>query len=133
MKYWGILKQDGAKKNDCELNAFYRFNEKFRQDHPKLPCIYLLDGLFSKAPVIRRLQDYAYSHFIIGAKPGDHKYLFDWVSRRGVDELSIEQDNGDTHHYQFRNNVPLNETNADVKVNFLSVRIERASGKGCDQ
>jgi hypothetical protein len=35
-----ILKQDGAEKNDCELNAFYRFNEKFRQDHPKLPCIF---------------------------------------------------------------------------------------------
>ena len=124
-----ILKQDGAKKNDCELNAFYRFNEKFRQDHPKLPCIYLLDGLFSKAPVIRILQEYAYSHFIIGAKPGDHKHLFDWVSRRGFQGMLIEQNNRDIHHYQYQNNVPLNESNSEVRVNFLSVRIERVDGK----
>ncbi len=120
-----IIRQDGATKNDCELNAFYRFYSKFKNDHPKLPCIFLMDGLFSKAPVIQALRKHSLSRYIISAKPGDHKYLFDWVLRQGLSELTSEQDNGDIHYYQYYNNAPLNEANSELLVNFLRVRVER--------
>jgi hypothetical protein len=48
-----ILKQDGAVKNDCERNAFYRLLDKLVEDHPKLKSNFVLEGLYSVAPIIR--------------------------------------------------------------------------------
>ena len=124
-----IRKQDGSTKNDCEQNAFFRFFRKFRVDHPKLPCIFLLDSLYSKGPIVELLNAHSCSHYIIGAKPGDHKYLFEWVSCHRFHELSVVQSNGDIHHYQYINNAPLNLSRDDLRVNFLNVEVQRANGK----
>jgi hypothetical protein len=45
-----ILKEDGAKKNDCERNAAKRWREQFRTDHPHLPVVFLGDGLHPHFP-----------------------------------------------------------------------------------
>jgi hypothetical protein len=116
-----IIKQDGANKNDCERNAAKRFLAKLRQDHPRLPLIIIEDALSANAPHIRELKRHNL-RFILGVKPGDHAYLFDFV--RQADEagqtshVEIEKD-GAVHRFCFLNDVPLNESNADVRVNFL--------------
>jgi len=73
-----IEKQDGAEKNDCERNAAKRLLRHIRQEHPHLKLIVVEDGLASNAPHIRELQK-ANMHFLLGAKPGDHSFLFDHV------------------------------------------------------
>ena len=73
-----IEKQDGSEKNDCERNAAKRLLRHIRQEHPHLKLIVVEDGLASNAPHIRELQN-VNMHFILGAKPGDHGFLWDRV------------------------------------------------------
>jgi hypothetical protein len=116
-----IIKQDGAAKNDCERNAAKRFFEKLRQDHPYLPLIVVEDALSANAPHIKELKRHNL-RFILGVKPGDHQYLFAHVAQAQVEgrttEFEFERD-GVIHRFRFLNDVPLNESNADVCVNFL--------------
>ena len=116
-----IVKQDGQAKNDCERNAAQRFISNFRKDHPKLKVIVIEDGLSSNAPHIKDLTEHN-CRYILGAKPNDHKFLFaqvaDMKSNGQVSEFSMKQ--GDiTHEFSFCNDLPLNETNQDVRINFL--------------
>ena len=119
-----ILKQDGEAKNDCERNAARRYLEKFRVDHPTLQVIVVEDALSSNAPHVRDLQKYG-MHFILGAKEGDHAYLFGEVRRREEAGLCVESAIVHTsephlkHLFTIVHDVPLNESNPDVRVTFL--------------
>ena len=112
-----ILKQDGKSKNDCERNAAKRFIKDFRREHPHLKAIVVEDGLSSNAPHINDLKNHDL-RFILGAKPGDHTWLFDWVNTGGKKEYVITKDK--LHHrFRYMNDVPLNDSNRDLLVNFL--------------
>ena len=118
-----IIKQDGATKNDCERVAAKRFLAKFRQDHPHLPVIVVEDGLSSNGPHIQDLQHYR-MHYILGAKEGDHGPLFALMAaaaEAGIARvLTFEDPQTDTlHHFRWLSQVPLNDSNADLLVNFL--------------
>ncbi len=53
--------------------------------------------------------------FILGAKPGDHKFL--WVNNAPSVERREFTDEDNIRH-EFRYGVPLNDTHFDLKVNF---------------
>jgi len=118
-----IIKQDGTEKNDCERNAAKRFMVKLRQDHPHLKLIVTEDSLSSNAPHIAVLQDHNL-HYILGVKEGDHAYLFEQVAAAEQAGRVTYYDRDDPKtalHYRFRfaSDMPLNESNADLRVNFL--------------
>ena len=75
-----IVQQDGDNKNDCERNAVGRLLRRVRKDHPRLRCIVIEDGLSSNGPLIKDLIELNFP-FILGAKPGDHAYLFDHFAK----------------------------------------------------
>ena len=77
-----ILNQDGSTKNDCERNACKRFLENFRREHPHLKAILTGDGLTSNAPYIRMIDSFRLK-YILGAKPGDHEFLFEQLESSG--------------------------------------------------
>ena len=77
-----IIKQDGTTKNDCERNAGHRLLEKIRREHPRLKLIVIEDGLSSNGPHIEELLRHRMS-FLLGAKPGDHAYLFNTLKNQG--------------------------------------------------
>jgi hypothetical protein len=112
-----ILKNDGDKKNDCEKNAGKRLLTSLRAMHSQLKMIVVEDGLHSNAPHIRLLNSLNY-RYLIGAKPADHKWLFDWVNTSKCEELSIKRE-GTEHCFKWINDVPLNESNEDIRVNFM--------------
>lgn len=112
-----IMKNDGMTKNDCEFNALKRFIRDFRREHPHIKIIFLADGLSSKAPSIKEL-NIANMRYILGAKPGDHKSLFEFVKDVCKEYKYVGKD-GKIHIYRYINNVPLNDSNPDVSVNFL--------------
>jgi hypothetical protein len=120
-----IMKSDGGAKNDCEFNAAKRFIEHFRREHPHLKVIVLADSLHGKAPFIKMLKQARIS-FIIGVKPGGHKYLFE--SAKGSGD-KYEAKGGIVRHYRYMNNVPLNKSNDDLKVNFLEYTETGPKGK----
>jgi len=119
-----ITKQDGASKNDSERNAARRFYGEFRREHPHLKVIVVEDGLSSNGPHIRDLRRLDL-RFILGAKPGDHQYLFARVDQ-AVEQGRVTEfqyadpaDPEKLHYFRFLNQVPLNQSNPDLLVNFL--------------
>lgn len=116
-----IIKQDGETKNDCERNAAKRLLPQIRKDHPHLKIIVVEDSLASNAPHIQDLRDNN-MRFILGVKKGDHAFLFDLLDREqaagNVSELLMVEGNV-THRFRFINNVPLNDANQNVLVNFI--------------
>lgn len=116
-----IMRQDGATKNDSERNAAKRFLHDLRQDHPTLPILIVEDSLSSNAPHIQELQKQKL-RFILGAKAGDHKFLFQAVAQARAAGRSTEfemREAGVSHRFHFVNQVPLNESHPDLLVNFL--------------
>ena len=118
-----IVKQDGTKKNDCERNAAKRFITKLRQAHPHLKFIITEDALSANAPHIETLHDYG-CHYILGVKEGDHAYLFKQVqvAEAAGHVTSYERHDraaGLVHRFRFVNDMPLNGSRSDVRVNFI--------------
>jgi len=92
-----ILKQDAAKKNDCERNAAKRLLMDLRREHPRLKLIVIEDALASNAPHIRLLKELDV-RFLLGAKPADHKFLFDWVAHTpSTAEHAVTDEQGIQH------------------------------------
>ena len=117
-----IIKQDGTTKNDCERNAAKRLLRKIRQEHPHLGLIVVEDGLASNALHIRELQDLG-MHFILGAKPGDHTFLFEKLiaayDAGRVRTLSWKTPGVGLIEVCWTHDLPLNEANPGLLVNFL--------------
>ncbi len=118
-----IVKQDGTTKNDCERNAAKRFIAKLRQDHPHLKLIVTEDSLSSNAPHIETLQAHD-MHYILGVKEGDHAFLFKQVAKAEQAGRVTYYDREDSekgihHRFRFVSEMPLNESNADLRVNFI--------------
>jgi len=119
-----ITRKDGAKKNDCERNAAGRFFEEFRREHPHLKVIVVEDGLSSNGPHVRDLQKLDL-RFILGAKPGDHQFLFERMDeaielgKATEFEYTDPDEPEQIHYFRFINQVPLNQSNQDLLVSFL--------------
>src|SRR5216683_850110 len=118
-----IGRHDGTDKNDCERNAAKRFVAKLRQDHPHLKFIVTEDSLSSNAPHLETLRNHAL-HFILGVKEGDHAFLFQQVqaAEHAGRVTSYERHDraaGVVHRFRFVNDVPLNASNVDVRINFI--------------
>jgi hypothetical protein len=125
-----IRKQDGSSKNDCERNAARRLLQKIRREHPRLKLLVVEDGLASNAPHVRDLLELR-MHFLLGVKPGDHEFLFQRVSA-AFDEDRVTTfswpEGGVTCEIAFVHQLPLNESNQDLRVNFLQYAEYDADG-----
>src|SRR5215475_497728 len=118
-----IGKHDGTDKNDCERNATKRFIVKLRQDHPHLKFIVTEDSLSSNAPHIETLHQHEL-HYILGVKEGDHAFLFQQIQAaehagRVTSYARHDRAAGLVHRFRFVNDVSLNASNADLRVNFI--------------
>jgi hypothetical protein len=116
-----ILKQDGGSKNDCERNAAKRLLGDLKREHPHLKVIVVEDGLASNGPHIELLKSLDY-RYILGAKEGDHAYLFEWVKtlpEKQKGHKVFHSKDGTEHRFCYANEVPLNDTAFETKVNFL--------------
>jgi hypothetical protein len=122
-----ISKPDGSSKNDCEQNATKRFLEHLHREHPRLKAIITSDALSSKAPSIRQIKSMG-AHYIIGVKPDGNPSLFAWL--KGVEfSTSTVKSKNETLELKFFNNVPLNDSNIDLEVNFIECIVTDCHGK----
>jgi len=123
-----ISKQDGARKNDCERNAATRLLTDIRREHPHLKFTVIEDGLSSNGPHINLLRELD-MHFILGAKPKDHTFLFDWIDNSNPSVHTQTDEKGYTHRFRFLNGVPLNDANFECEVNFIEYWETSPKGK----
>ena len=118
-----IVNCDGTAKNDCERNAAKRFVAKLRQDHPHLKFIVTEDSLSANAPHIETLHKYGL-RYILGVKEGDHASLFRQVeaAEHAGRVTYYERHNravGLVHRFRFVNDLPLNASHPDLRINFI--------------
>jgi hypothetical protein len=122
-----IIRQDGQTKNDCERNATRRLLARVRKEHAHLGFIVIEDGLSSNGPHVQDLLDHG-MHFILGAKPGDHAFLFE-KAVEALDEgrastlVTVDPETGVETSYTAVAGLPLNESHPDLLVNFVSCTV----------
>jgi len=117
-----VRNTDGTEKQDCETNAAKRLVGKIRKAHPRLPLVVVADSLYSKQPMIEAIVS-AGMHYVLTAKPDDHKFLMEWVNGlRKLNEVAhmeyVDQ-KGRTHVYEWVNEVPLNGNKKAPLVNYF--------------
>lgn len=110
-----IVKQDGEKKNDCEVVACVRLLEKLNKLYSKLKITYLMDAMFSNATVINKVLETG-DNYIMGIKPDSHKYLYNQIEQCESYNIKL---NGITHKFRYCNDVSLNASNLELKTNVI--------------
>jgi hypothetical protein len=123
-----IKNADGYLKNDCERNASKRLLERFRREHPHMKAIVVEDALASNTPHIKELQHYNL-RFIIGIKPGSHAWLYELLNNTSTEKHETIDTAGTHHTFHFINNVGLNESSADTRINVIEYWEEKTNGK----
>lgn len=123
-----IVKGDGESKNDCERNAAKRLLSDLRREHPHLKVLIVEDGLASNFPHLSLL-DSLNMQYVIGVKPGDHKYLFDWIKDLKPIAHQYTDDVGTQHEFHAYTDVPLNDANYDYRVNVLEYWETKKDGR----
>ena len=123
-----ISKGDGATKNDCESNAAKRLLRDFKKDHPHLKMIVVQDALSANGPHIRFLEELNI-RYIINVTPDGNSFLFKWLEGVDMEEHVVTPVDGSKWTFRFANEVPLNDANYDLKVNFLECTFKDVKGK----
>lgn len=125
-----ICNSDGGTKQDCEMNAAKRFVSKVTTSFPRLGLIFGGDSLLSRQPIIEQILGEK-QHYLFVAKPGDHKYLMEWIdSYERLHSTTFEDKKGRTHIYEWMNDVPLHGGKDSIKVNFILGTIISTDKKG---
>ena len=124
-----ILNSDGRggeyHKQDCEMNAGHRMLERLRSDYPRMAAIIVADSLYSKQPFVEKLTAGRFS-FLLVAKPGDHKSLYqdvDGLRRGNLLDRHHTVHRGERREYEWVTGVPLNGKPDSPRINFIQFRI----------
>lgn len=124
-----IKNTDGSNKQDCEINAAKRFIARLNKAHPRQTFMICGDGLMSHQPMIEITRK-AGNHYLFVAKPGDHKYLNEWLNAYDVlPKIERMDAKGNTHIYTWQNTVPLNGNEKSIEVNWFQYQFKNAKGK----
>jgi hypothetical protein len=127
-----IICQDGSTKNDCEQNAAKRLLEAMGRRYSDSCFVLVEDALYSNGPHIRQLTDMGW-HYILNVKPDSHKSLFAQVEgRRNRGQLlrhEVIDPDGSRHVFEYTNEVALNDSATDVRVNFLAYQEYTPDGR----
>jgi hypothetical protein len=69
-------------------------------------------------------------HCLFVAKPGDHKYLFQWIEDfKQLPNVEVKDKQGRCHQYRWQNDVPLNGKQDALRVNFIEYSLINEKGK----
>ena len=126
-----IIKTDGSQKNDCETKASKRLVSWLSEHYPDHSFLLVEDALYANGPHLRQILEQGWQ-FIINVKPDSHKSLFSsFESRqqRNQTRTFAYKSQGYHHRFEFCNNLPLNGSAAELRVNFLLYEQQDPKGK----
>ena len=110
---------DGAKKQDCEINAAKRMIPQLKKGFPKMGLIITGDDLFSRQPMIETVLENKL-HYIFVAKPSSHTYMMKWLAAyHKLDEYRMTDERGQIILYQWKNGVPINGDKDAVRTHYF--------------
>jgi hypothetical protein len=120
-----ITPQDGAEKQDCEVNAAKRWLQAHAGEFQGQAITYLGDDLYGHQPMCETVLAQGHN-FIFTCLPESHPEL----EKLGeVHHLDIPYDHLRSHqvyHYRFVNQVPLRATEPALLVNWCELTLTRA-------
>lgn len=120
--------QDGAQKNDCERNAAKRLLDWLATQYKGESLLLTEDALYANGPHIRQIIEHNFS-YILGIKADGNKSLFSaFDHNERVKRLSFTRQ-GVKHQFQYLNNLPLNSSHPDLRVNVLHYEQTDKQGK----
>jgi hypothetical protein len=116
-----IIRQENATKNDCEINAAKRLLPKIRALYPKRRIIIVADGIYSKGPFIKLLEELKFDYILVSKKDDHAGLVSEYIRRRAAGETEEYEESGEnvTQGFCWINGLPLNATHPDIKVNLL--------------
>lgn len=112
-----ICIQDGDNKEDCEINAFKRFIDKFFKDHNKLEIIVNGDALYASMPVIEKIHEHG-ANYIFKVKPGSHKVLIENAAKSTKERVKVKSLRGNELIIEWVNDVKLFSSYEET-VNYM--------------
>jgi hypothetical protein len=124
-----ICVQDGELKEDCEVNAFMRFMDKFRKDHSKLGVIINGDALYATTPVINKIHEHS-ANYIFRVKDDKHKTLIKNISTLEKSKIYTTSRRKNELIIEWKNHVELFKT-TKVRTNYIEARevVPQKNGK----
>jgi len=132
-----------VKKQDCELNAFYRLAKKLKENFPRLPICLGMDSLYAGEPVFSLCRDYNW-RYIIRFKDGSIPTAAkEFHVLKGLEPTQAwSQTEGDitkTYRYVTKISYQAHELNiaeysqTDIKYPFVFVTNLSISRRNCEQ
>ncbi len=126
-----IVCQDGTEKNDSERNASKRLLTWMSEHYKDKKLLITEDALYSNAPNIEQITQNGWS-YVLGIKPDGNKSLFKAFDEKTphprLKHFSYLKDKS-KYAYTYLNNIALNSSNAEVRVNVLVCEIINPKGK----
>ncbi len=126
-----IRRQDGAAKQDCEINAAKRWLKRIGPRMEGLKPVYLGDDLYCCQPVCQAILDAAGS-FLLTCKPTSHTTLYEWIDGVGINELCRTDGKGRNRRrcrYRRMCGLSISDGKDALNVNWFEAAICSMSGK----
>jgi hypothetical protein len=116
-----IVKQDGATKNDCEINAAKRLLPAVRSmlEQERYELLGVFDGLYPNGPMIRLLGE-CNMRFVIGIQEGYVLVQVDKLKKENtLQAREWVNEAGERCIARWHNRLILNGQNIDLEVNYF--------------
>ena len=126
-----IVKQDGTLKNDCELNAFNRLIKNIETHYSKESIVFVMDALYACHPVISSLS-HSNWQYVINVKEKGNTHLFkqlEDLKKNKKTNTSLCEDSLGKHEFVWVNDLGLNASHNDCKVNMLHYTFTSKKGE----
>ena len=130
-----VTPQDGAVKQDCEINAAKRWLAEHGAECGRLNTTVLGDDLYCHEPYCLVLRSYGL-HFVLVCKPGSHPATYEWLEyleRIGAVHTVVRTrwtgKRRETDTYRYAADVPLRDADDAMKVNWCELTTTTADGK----
>lgn len=130
-----VQPQDGAAKQDCEINAAKRWLATHGASFARLNTLVLGDDLYCHEPFCRELLAQNLG-FILVCKPDSHALVYEWLDhlqRNGaVRTVSHTRWNGRRHEtdtYRYAKAIPLRDADDALTVNWCELTTTDTDGK----
>ena len=123
-----INRQDGSLKNDHELVAAKRLWSRLWDAYAGEKFLHTGDALFANGPMIRLIEERGHA-YLLNVKPDGHEMLFGHYAnpknRYAYKNKICQPLENDKIELEFCNDLPLNNSATDVRVNFLIARVTK--------
>ena len=130
-----VQPQDGAEKQDCELNAAKRWLAEWGDDYSPLGVTVLGDDLYCHEPFCRDVLNRGLG-FILVCKPDSHALVYEWLAflerSGGLNTVVRRRWTGQRREidtYRYAASIPLRDADDALLINWCELTTTDESGK----